>query len=503
MIKSSPSFVGRVLLAVVLMIGFYVLAVAICGGLFYIPYAEAVYAHRIHPKLALICIVAGLAILWSVVPRVDKFEAPGPELTREQQPRLFAEIETIAKSVQQEMPAEVFLVGDVNAWVAQRGGIMGIGSRRVMGLGLPLMHLLTRAQLRAVLAHEFGHYHGGDTKLGPWIYKTRGTIGRTLGALGGADGKGSLLQLPFLWYGKVFLRITHAISRRQEFVADDLAARVVGSQPLIHGLRTVHGAGPAFQLYWANECAPVLNAGYKPPLTEGFRRFIGAERISGLISKHLEEELKTGKTDPYDTHPPLKERILAVEHLPAGELADGDTPATSLLDNIPALEAQLLSGIAGAQEAEKLKPIGWDDVCARIYLPQWQSLVEANAAALKDITPESLSKLATDPAAFGETLVTPSGQKPAGENLEGLTGATVGAALVRALIARGGKLESAPGQEITVTLGTATLEPFGVWKALVDRELTADAWEQRCRDFGILGIKLANESDVQQNKTVA
>jgi Zn-dependent protease with chaperone function len=83
-----------------------------------------------------------------------------------------------------------------------------------MGLGLPLLRVLTISQLRAVLAHEFGHYYGGDTKLGPWIYKTRSAIGRTLDSLRGHEGWSSLLQLPFLWYGKMFLRITHAVSRR-------------------------------------------------------------------------------------------------------------------------------------------------------------------------------------------------------------------------------------------------------------------------------------------------
>ena len=29
-----------------------------------------------------------------------------------------------------------------------------------------------------MLAHEFGHFYGGDTKLGPWIYKTRAAIGQ-------------------------------------------------------------------------------------------------------------------------------------------------------------------------------------------------------------------------------------------------------------------------------------------------------------------------------------
>jgi len=69
------------------------------------------------------------------------------------------------------MPAEVYLIAEANAWVIDRGGIMGCGSRRVMGLGLPLLQVLSVYQLRAVLAHEFGHFHGGDTKLGPWVYK--------------------------------------------------------------------------------------------------------------------------------------------------------------------------------------------------------------------------------------------------------------------------------------------------------------------------------------------
>ena len=76
-----------------------------------------------------------------------------------------------------------------------------------MGLGLPLMQGLTVSQLRAVLAHEFGHFHGGDTKLGPWVYKTRGAIGRTLMGL---SGHSAFLQKPFEWYGLGFLRLAHA-----------------------------------------------------------------------------------------------------------------------------------------------------------------------------------------------------------------------------------------------------------------------------------------------------
>jgi heat shock protein HtpX len=40
-------------------------------------------------------------------------------------PQLFAEIDGVARATGQAMPADVYLVPDVNAWVAQRGGMMG------------------------------------------------------------------------------------------------------------------------------------------------------------------------------------------------------------------------------------------------------------------------------------------------------------------------------------------------------------------------------------------
>jgi hypothetical protein len=67
----------RAVLAVALMIGFYALALGIAFGLLWVPYAEFVYAHLITPKLALICVLSGVAILWSVLPRRDRFSAPG------------------------------------------------------------------------------------------------------------------------------------------------------------------------------------------------------------------------------------------------------------------------------------------------------------------------------------------------------------------------------------------------------------------------------------------
>ena len=43
----------------------------------------------------------------------------------------------------------------------------------------------------------------GDVKLGPRIYKTRAAIGRTI-----AGVHETFIEAPFLWYGRVFLKLT-------------------------------------------------------------------------------------------------------------------------------------------------------------------------------------------------------------------------------------------------------------------------------------------------------
>lgn len=74
-------------------------------------------------------------MLWSLFPRRDKFDPPGPLLDRSTQPRLFREIDEIAGALNEQVPGEGYFIGQPNAFVADRGGILGFGSRRVMSIG--------------------------------------------------------------------------------------------------------------------------------------------------------------------------------------------------------------------------------------------------------------------------------------------------------------------------------------------------------------------------------
>jgi heat shock protein HtpX len=54
--------------------------------------------------LALGGIVVAATMLWSLVPRPEKFEAPGLLLKPQSHPRLFAELNTIAAALDEPLP---------------------------------------------------------------------------------------------------------------------------------------------------------------------------------------------------------------------------------------------------------------------------------------------------------------------------------------------------------------------------------------------------------------
>ena len=485
----------RALLAVLLLVGFYALALGMAGGLLWIPWAEWTYAHRIHLKLLLFCVIGAFLILKAVLPRPDRFEEPGPRLTREAQPRLFALLEGVARDTGQTMPSEVYLVADVNAWVAERGGVLGVGSRRVMGIGLALLEVLRVDQLRAVIAHEFGHYIGGDTRLGPWVYRTRVGIERTLEHVGAHSG---LLAKPFHWYGLLFLRVSHAVSRRQEFVADAVAARVAGAAAARDALLRIGEAAPAFGSYWRSELAPVLERGYRPPFAAGFGEFRRAPSVAPGLAELVATELREGRADPYDTHPSLRERVAAIDALPpAGSAAHAgdDAPALALLDDVDAVEAALVRSLARAgAEPPATASIAWEAVPETVIVPSWRELVAPCADALAPLTPEALPRLAEDTQSLADRLrVTIEDPEVRGPRAEGV----VGGALALLLHARAGdgadapRLHAPPGEPVTFRAGGHVIAPFAVVRDLAAGALSADAWAAQCAAAGIAGASLA------------
>src|SRR5690606_17698497 len=165
----------------------------------------------------------------------------------------------------------------------------------------------------------------------PWIYKTRAAIVRAVQGL-----EEGWLSLPFQWYGTMFIRLTHGVSRQQEFVADAIAAKVAGVAAAASALRRVTGVAAAHSAFVGNELVPVMRAGFLPPIASGFDIYREQEPIASFAKRVIEEEERADRSDPFDTHPSLKQRLASLESAfaNASPMAQADAPAASLLPNL-------------------------------------------------------------------------------------------------------------------------------------------------------------------------
>jgi len=505
------------LLSIVMVVVSYLFVIALAIACVYPPYLALASGSSNFQVLALFLfgvVIAG-AMLWSLFPRRDNFKPRGLLIEPATQPRLFIELEDIAAALREPMPSEVYLIGDVNAWVADRGGFMGFGSRRVMALGLPLLSTLTVSQFRAVLAHEFAHYYGGDTSLGPWVYKTQTAIIRIFQNIGSV---GELARIPVLgvmylfvttllkWYFVLFLRAINLVSRQKELRADELACMIAGRQPLIDGLRAIHGAGLAWPAYWKSELAPMLNDGALPGIGDGFARFMAVPTIHDQVQKSVEKNIQEAKTNPYDTHPPLRDRIAATSKLPERVIKEEqqknpqeDTqPARTLLDRADALELRFLEAINPDLKPGALKCVSWDELGARVTIPSWKRFIAEYSAPLQGVTAESLPAQIPKLRQIGAGIRDPKGMLLDSEQRTRRAAQLFGAALGLSLLDHGWMLVSGPGV-FYLQHGSDTLNPFLALDHLMNGKLTAEDWSAKCAALGISHLMLAPASPQQMS----
>jgi heat shock protein HtpX len=509
-IRPRRSMVLFALLAVAMVIASYVFVVLLAAACIYIPYLILFRADSFAPQsllLFLFGIVIAATMLWSLIPRRDKFSAPGMLLDRATQPKLFDELDGIAGALNETLPREIYLISAANAFVADRGGIMGFGSRRIMGLGLPLLSLLTISQFRAVLAHEFAHYYGGDTSLGPWVYKTKTSIIRIFENIGSVGELARIAILGLMYaavtgilktYFVAFLRTINLVSRRQEYRADELACLVAGRQNLIDGLQTIHRAAAAWPAYWNGEVAPSLSDGSLPAIGDGFARFVSAPPISAALTKNLATRLQEENANPYDTHPPLRDRIAAAQNLADSSLPQDQRSAFTLLENLPSTEVKFVEECVPDMRPGTLKYVAWDDVAIRVTIPAWQKFVTEYAEALVGVTAETLPDQVPRFREIGSGIRDPKGMLLSPPQRTARAGSLFASALALALIRGGWELDVQPAV-FHIRRGDQEFNPFEAVEQLMVGKLSREAWTSRCRDLGIAQFVLLPGEGVYEN----
>jgi heat shock protein HtpX len=473
------------------LVGCYGLALAAAAGLLFIPYADWTELHRLRPGVALACLLGAAVILWSVWPVANRFAPPGPALTAAAHPHLFAVIQRAASAAAQAMPAEVYLVRS-NAFIAQRGGVMGFASRRVLGIGLPVLQALEVSQLEAVLVHEFGHYHG-DVRVALWVLGARRAFERTFEALAKRGLLVRLLHVPFGWCGRMFLAITRATAHQQELAADALAARAIGAGPLAEGMRRVHAAEHAIRIYWSSDVLPVLQAGFRPPLVDGFRRFLAARVPRDMMEAVIAQELAQDGSGPYVSHPSLRRRLSALSEFP--ELASGvradQRPAAALLDAAVDMDQPLLQLQAAHPEvAAALVPIAWEDVGDKIFPPVWAAAVDRIRHHLTDVTAGALPGDPMFYVSFARKLLGAQAVGASGEQLVLHGASEIAAAVMLHLRLEGWSVRALPGEPVSLERAGSRWDPAGRLIELASGHGSLVTWRMECADAGVSEVDL-------------
>jgi hypothetical protein len=345
------------------------------------------------------------------------------------------------------------------------------------------MQVDTVQQLKATLAHEFGHYAGGDTALGGFLYRTRTSIVNVLQHLGGG-----MVASIFISYFKFFLRVTQKISRAQELAADQASVRIAGTRAHVQGLRREARGGALFGVFLRNDVSPLVNAGYRPnELYTGFRRASKELAKNGLREK-LDEELWNQSTNEYDTHPALPERIAYAESLPVVEMEEDDRRARLLLKDPVATEKRvgkaLLERSCGWRW-KNLEAIAWKDAGKVVFGPQLEKNAEKRRQEMS-----AAGIPATDLLQAAESAVKALGEKglvawmcklePKLDDLprdkqqdvaRNITANIAAMCIGTELVKRGGTWEADCGREIEVRESEAVVHPIFTWT----NEATKDA----------------------------
>jgi hypothetical protein len=306
-----------------------------------------------------------------------------------------------------------------------------------------------------------------------------------------SSGYGVWLHIYFVEYADWFLRGTQDIARRQEFVADEVAARIAGAQAMIDALLKTHARDHAFEAYWDGAIAPLLAFGVHPPILEGFNRFMATADISSSMDRGVERRLKEDKTGIYDSHPALPERIAAVQALPRKSSQGEDPLALSLFENIEQLESDCLIKRVRSVKRDKLRPVSWEDARSQAYVPMWQDTVRAYAPGLVGVTPEALPDLVKNLSIFGFDMLKKSNRQREFPSAAQITARAIGASLALALYRAGWDLHVLPGEPICARRDGQQIMPFDVLGKLASHRLSAEGWRKQCMDAGITGIDLS------------
>ncbi|NUQ82632.1 MAG: M48 family metalloprotease [Bacteroidetes bacterium] len=264
------------------------------------------------------------------------------EISREEEPQLFALIDEVVNQTGAQPPLHVYLTPDTNASVFYDSSILSLfyPSGKNLSIGVGLLNSVTELELKAILGHEFGHFSQKSMTIGSYVYyinriiynlvqpdedlnKTANTIAGLTNVLYGAVWLAMRATNGIQWIvKKLYLLVNKAylgVSREMEFHADRIAVSITGYGPLETSLLRLqladHSFNQVIQFYVNQEGSRTLNL-YEHQ--SDLSAFLATE--SGLTVHNFIADINLQNTshfnysrlkitDQWSSHPSIADRI--------------------------------------------------------------------------------------------------------------------------------------------------------------------------------------------------
>ncbi|HEV2122658.1 MAG TPA: M48 family metallopeptidase [Chloroflexota bacterium] len=278
--------------------------------------------------------------------RTPTLPVRGVPITADEQPRVWAFVQDLAASMHATPPQQIVVGLEPNFFVthARVAHLDGEVRGRTLFLSLSFCRILSAEELKAIVAHELGHFQGWDTRFSEVFYPVyRGAV-ESLVSLRSEMSEGisglplypaySVLQ----FFLDSFAEAEARLQRTRELAADRCSVAATDAQTMASALVKVHG----FHRYWRRAIVVLRDniASAKKDLnvSRDFAEAAAEHKDSWWMRHDLDQE---EPPHPTDSHPPLSRRLQAVSLTiqDVSQRAFTVSPATPALDLFQEAEA--------------------------------------------------------------------------------------------------------------------------------------------------------------------
>ncbi|WP_042479809.1 M48 family metallopeptidase [Solitalea canadensis] len=377
-VNSAVTAIILFILSYVILVGLAIGLAIICGFAGFMMISMGIHFLTIMVALGIICLGA-MVFLFTVKFLFVSNKDTNPhrvQLFEDDHPKLFALIKEIAKETGTSFPQKVFVSHQLNACVFYNSGFWSLffPIKKNLEIGLGLVSCINEAELKAIIAHEFGHFSQSSMRVGNYVYRVNNIIFSMVNSHDKWDdllirwvNTGGL----FAWFAVFTSHIANfirkllakayqpinirylALSKEMEFHADLVAANVAGKSASISALRRIEFGAIVFDDL-VNKLGELGNEEKRTDnLFINFKEFLRyrAQKNSFQLENDLpimdDNSYRTNMVhrrvtynDKWSSHPDLKERVANILKADI-EHENLYTDPWNLFDNATSLQLQI------------------------------------------------------------------------------------------------------------------------------------------------------------------